>query len=62
MEIPSAVGNMGHVTGAVSHVIFDLETGGLSRISDILQISAVHGENQFNRYITPNTKYIKRVI
>lgn len=58
VEIPSAIDNVEHVTGEVSHVIFDLETGGFSRTSDILQIS-VHGDNQFNRYVTSTQKISK---
>ena len=59
MEIPSACDSVEHVPGEVSHVIFDLETGGFSRTSDILQISAVYGDNQFNRYITPTQNISK---
>ena len=36
VEIPSACNNVEHVPGEVSHIIFDLETGGFSRTSDIL--------------------------
>ena len=38
---------------------FDLETGGFIRISDILQISAIHGSKEFNIYVTP-TQYISK--
>ena len=34
-------------------VIFDIETTGLSRNSDILQIAATDGEKTFNCYIAP---------
>ena len=53
MEIPSVAGSIKEVSGDVSYVSFDLETGGLARTSDILQISAIHGSREFDRYITP---------
>ena len=43
----------------MSYVIVDLETGGLARTCDILQISAVHDSSEFNQYITP-TQNISR--
>ena len=41
------------MTGNISYVVFDLETGCLARTSDILQISAVHESKEFNTYVTP---------
>ena len=38
-QIPPPTENIKQVTGDVSYVVFDLETGGLMRTSDILQIS-----------------------
>ncbi|GCC34945.1 hypothetical protein chiPu_0013422 [Chiloscyllium punctatum] len=35
-------------------VFFDLETTGLGRYCDIVQLSAVTGEKVFNKYIVPN--------
>ena len=51
-QIPSAIDNV-TVTDNTTYVTFDLETGGLSRMSDILQISAVQGKLEFSKYITP---------
>ena len=51
-EIPCAEKEI-QVTGNISYVVFDLETGGLARTSDILQISAVHESKEFNTYVTP---------
>ena len=50
-EIPSAIDNV-TVTDNTTYVTFDLETEGLSRMSDILQISAVQGKLEFSKYIT----------
>ena len=49
-EIPCAAEKEIQVTG---NVVFDLETGGVARTSDILQISAVHESTEFNTYVTP---------
>ena len=57
-EIPSAA-NYLPVTGDITYVTFDLETGGLSRTSDVIQISAIQGNLEFNKYITP-TKPISK--
>ena len=51
-QIPSAIDNV-TVTDTTTYVTFDLETEGLSRMSDILQISAVQGKLEFSKYITP---------
>ena len=50
---------MKQVTGDVSYVIFNLETGGLARTFDILQISAIHNSKEFDMYVTP-TQNISR--
>jgi len=39
--------------GNEAKVYFDLETGGLSRDVDILQISAICGGQMFDKYVTP---------
>ena len=52
-EIPCAAEKEIQVTGNISYVVFDLETGGVARTSDILQISAVHESKEFNTYVTP---------
>ena len=52
-EIPSIVDVSLPVNGDVSYLTFDLETGGLSRESDILQISAIYSNLECNKYITP---------
>ena len=54
VQIPSGTNIIRQGSGDVSYVTFDLETGGLLRTSDILQISVVHGTNEFNRYVTPS--------
>ncbi|XP_062590039.1 uncharacterized protein LOC134251653 [Saccostrea cucullata] len=38
-----------------SYMVFDLETTGLARTSDIVQIAAVCGEREFNMYLTPQS-------
>ncbi|XP_056006937.1 DNA polymerase III PolC-type-like [Ostrea edulis] len=38
-----------------SYVLFDLETTGLARTSDIVQIAAVCGDREFNKYVTPQS-------
>ena len=58
-QIPHPTENMKQLTGDVSYVIIDLETGGLMRMSDILQISAVHNSKEFNVYVTP-TQHISK--
>ena len=52
-EIASIVDVSLPVSGDVSYLTFKLETGGLSRESDILQISAIYSNLEFNKYITP---------
>ena len=47
------------VTDNTTYVTFDLETGGLSRMSDILQISVAQGKLEFSKYITPMQYYYK---
>ncbi|VDI35108.1 Hypothetical predicted protein [Mytilus galloprovincialis] len=39
--------------GIDNYVVFDLETNGLSRTSDITQISAYDGTNMLNLYVSP---------
>lgn len=39
--------------GIDEYVVFDLETTGLSRTSDITQISAYDGKNMLNLYVSP---------
>lgn len=34
-------------------VLLDLETTGLARTSHIIQLAAVHGEDKFSAYVTP---------
>ena len=58
-QIPPPTENIKQVTGDVSYVVFDLETGGLMRTSDILQISAVHNSKESNVYVTP-TQHISK--
>ena len=41
------------LNGNESFIIFDLETTGLSRNSDITQIAAYNGVNKFNNYVLP---------
>ena len=41
------------LNGNESFIIFDLETTGLSRNSDISQIAAYNGVNKFNNYVLP---------
>ena len=52
-EIPCGTSVVLPTDGDIKYVIFDLETGGLARTSDILQISAVCGKDEFNKYICP---------
>ena len=52
-EIPVAANTRLVTTAGVNYVMLDLETGGLSRSSDILQISAICGQAEFNWYIIP---------
>ena len=47
VAIPSAADNIKEITGDMSYVMVDLETGGLARTCDILQISAVHDSSEF---------------
>ena len=53
VEIPRGDDTAPTVVDGVTYVMFDLETGGLARTSDILQISAVCGDTEFNSYVTP---------
>ncbi|XP_062578684.1 uncharacterized protein LOC134240621 [Saccostrea cucullata] len=39
-----------------SEIIFDLETTGLARTSDIIQIAAASGDEEFSIYMTPTTE------
>ncbi|XP_021350881.1 uncharacterized protein LOC110448777 [Mizuhopecten yessoensis] len=50
--IPSKI----KLTGEESAVVFDLETTGLSRNSDITQLAAYDGSDIFNQYIMPCQK------
>ncbi|XP_060699803.1 uncharacterized protein LOC132827212 isoform X1 [Hemiscyllium ocellatum] len=43
-----------------TRVFFDLETTGLGRYCDIVQLSAVSGEKIFNKYIVPKKPMSKR--
>ena len=52
-EIPCVTSVCLPKDGNINYVMFDLETGGLARTSDIIQISAVCGKNEFNEYIFP---------
>ena len=58
-EIPKEHDITQVVVSGVSDVMFDLETGGLARTSDILQISAVCGNKEFNYYVTPTQPITK---
>ena len=40
--------------GDINYVVFDLETSGLARTSDILQLSAICGNDEFDTYISPH--------
>ena len=44
------------IDGTETKVFFDLETTGLGRKSDIIQISAKANEKSFNRYVIPNVE------
>ena len=59
VKIPNPSDSIKQVTSETSHVTFDLETGGLMRSSDILQISAVNRVMEFNTYITPTWQISK---
>ena len=48
MALPCAADNIKEVTGDMSYVTVDLETGGLSQTCDILKIPAVHDRSEFN--------------
>ena len=52
-EIPIAAAAPVFLSADVSYVMFDLETGGFSRTCDILQISAICGNVEFDRYVSP---------
>ena len=59
-EIPCAAEKEIQVTENISCVVFDLETGGLARTSDILQISAVHESKEFNNTCVTPTQSISK--
>ncbi|CAL4202575.1 unnamed protein product [Meganyctiphanes norvegica] len=42
-------------------VYFDLETGSLAKGADILQISAISGSHEFNKYVTPTKSISPKV-
>lgn len=57
----SIVQKVWHVPEKMSIVYFDLETTGLSKTSEIVQISAKCETMEFNEYIVPSTKIPKVV-
>ena len=53
IEIPCATSIVLPKDGDINYVVFDLETSGLARTSDILQLSAICGNKEFDMYISP---------
>lgn len=47
-------------TGGKNIVVFDLETTGLSRNSDIIQLAAFDGKEELNIYISPSQEITKK--